>query len=405
MNEDNKYDALKEVFRRKLENHQVPVDSSDWKAINNRLNGKTSSAKKIIVIWSSIAASVAIILAMAFLHYDKGFDQLSGNHPFEKYLYEYSEPPNDKPALAPDSTGRETGIVVSQQPSRKRPAASSVNQINKIDYDNIEINRENNNEKTKAKDMMSFGESEKQLTAKQTDRQHHLPLTKKGHKGLLLAVSFHTNHINSNTGENTTMQSPLYESNFRSTNIYYSGDQVSSVNKALIPDNMTGEYLAPLSFGLSIRKNINKHYGVETGLVYTYLSSNYRWNDSTPFDATQQLHYLGVPVNGIIYLRNNQTKWNIYLSAGVMLEKGLRMETVRKQHLPDRVVTTRQKSNIDGWQWSLNSSAGISYRFADKMKLYLEPRLGYYFDNDQPESIRTDRPVAVGFGAGLQYSF
>jgi len=47
---------------------------------------------------------------------------------------------------------------------------------------------------------------------------------------------------------------------------------------------------------------------------------------------------------------------------------------------------------------------GISYRFANKMKLYVEPRLGYYFDNDQPMSIRTDRPVSVGIGAGLQYT-
>ena len=169
---------------------------------------------------------------------------------------------------------------------------------------------------------------------------------------------------------------------------------------------MDGEYLTPLSFGLTLRKNINTHLGIETGLVYTYLSSIYKWNDSTPFDATQQLHYLGIPVNGIIYLwNNNHSQWNVYISAGAMLEKGLWMNVVRNQYFQDRVVTTTQKSFIDGWQWSLNSSAGISYRFADKMTLYIEPRLSYYFNNNQPVSIRTRQSVSVGFGAGLQYSF
>jgi len=39
------------------------------------------------------------------------------------------------------------------------------------------------------------------------------------------------------------------------------------------------------------------------------------------------------------------------------------------------------------------------------MELYVEPRFSYYFDNNQPVSIRTDRPVSIGIGGGLRYSF
>ena len=124
-----------------------------------------------------------------------------------------------------------------------------------------------------------------------------------------------------------------------------------------------------------------------------------------PFDASQQLHYLGIPVNGVAYLWNNNSKWNVYFSAGAMLEKGLWMKTVCNQHFPNDMKTTTQEDNIDGWQWSLNSSIGISYRFTNKMKLYFEPRLSYYFDNNQPMSIRTEQPISIGIGAGLQYSF
>ena len=50
MNEDNKYDALKEIFSRRLENYQPPVDSSAWESINKRLNGKQNNTKKIVII-------------------------------------------------------------------------------------------------------------------------------------------------------------------------------------------------------------------------------------------------------------------------------------------------------------------------------------------------------------------
>jgi len=405
MNEDNKYDALKEIFSRGMENHELPVDSWVWEAINNRLNKKSSSIKKIIAIWSAIAASIAIILAMAFLHYDRESKQLNENHNLAENSYGYSETPNDKPAFTSDSTGCETHVVMPQQPSRNRLVTSSPviqeNQIDKSSYTNNDnnIDRKDNNEKTSAKGIAPLDESEKMVVPNQ------FPRTKKGDKGLLLSASFNTYNTNNRIENNTIIQPPSYVAMLRSTNNYQPGDKVSSPNKALIPDNTPGEHLAPLSFGLNIRKNINKHYGVETGLVYTYLSSNYRWNDPTLFNATQQLHYLGIPVNGIVYLWNSHSEWNVYFSAGAMLEKGLRMKTVRTQHLSDRLVTTTQKSNIDGWQWSLNSSVGISYRLADKVKLYVEPRLGYYFDSNQPVSIRTDQPVSIGFGAGLQLSF
>ena len=406
MNENNTHDALKEIFRRKLEDYRAFVEPSDWEVINKRLNG--NSRKKIIVMWSSIAASVAIILAMAMtiLHYAGESDPVFVNHNFPENPDKYSETQNDKPALVSDS---ETEI------SQRQPQNGGARTQGKHNNDNykdlkgfkgfkdlkdFEDFNDNNNNNGGSRRQPEGGEKQpkRSLTETQTERQHHFPVAGKGKHELLLAASFYTI---GDIGTNTPLQSPYSE-----TKIYAHGDKVLFPNKALIPDNTSGEYLPPLSFGLTVRKNINTHWGIETGLVYTYLSSHYRWHDATPFDATQQLHYLGIPVTGIVYLyNNNRQKWNVYVSAGVMSEKGLRMKTVRDQHLPDRVKTTTQNSGIDGWQWSLNGSVGVGYRLVDKINLYFEPRVGYYFAGDQPGSIRTDRPVSVGFGAGLQYSF
>ena len=397
MNDDNKYDAFKEVFRKKLENHQAPVDSSDWEAINRRLHGQSSSKKRLVAVWSAIAASLAILLTLAYLHNDRKPDQpLPKNPVVVENFPEYTEP---TPAVSIPAKKMQTN----KNSCKKDVKTENVNTVDSIQYRPIDAFQ-------KEKELEKEKEPEKQPTEKQAGKPQNNMLftadypshTKKRKRELLLAASFGTSQ---SIGINTTMQ---YMQNVVASDKseYFSPGDNSLSNNGLIPDNLEGEYSPPLSFGLSIRKNLDTHWGIETGLVYTYLSSTYRWNyGAIAFDATQQLHYLGIPLNGVFYLWNNNPRWNAYLSAGTMLEKGLWMKTVRNQHIQNQTITTIQKSNIDGWQWSLNSSLGISYRFTNKMELYVEPRFSYYFDNNQPVSIRTDRPVSIGIGGGLRYSF
>jgi len=168
MNEDNKYDAFKEIFSRKLENHQTPVDPSVWKEINRSLNRKSSTAKKIIVTWGSIAASVAILLVMAILYYDKGINQSSGNHKLEKKPYETLESPNDKPALISDSSKYETkhSHQVMYSSVQLRETKQEANQ--KTDYvEQSPRNDDYNNEKKRETDITPFRESKKMVTPKE----------------------------------------------------------------------------------------------------------------------------------------------------------------------------------------------------------------------------------------------
>ncbi len=398
MNEDNKYDSLKEIFQRNLENHRIPVDSSDWKRINNRLHGKSSSKKKSFALWGAVAASLAIILTLTYRFENSNVKEIADF----KNDNEYPKPKNDNLTLISDSVYCEKSYshqvkYSSLQGGTTKQTGSSENALPPIDCFEQSSRNDDNNDKTDVK------EPEKQPTEKQINKPENntliavdFPSIKKRKKNeLLLAASFGTN---SGIGNNTNYSTP-------ERNLLLDNGKNSFPNNELIPSNTDGEYSPPLSFGLSIRKNLNSHWGIETGLVYTYLSSVYRWNNGIASDATQQLHYLGIPLNGVVYLWNKNPKWNIYLSFGAMLEKGLWMKTTRNEHFGNYTTITTQKSDIDGWQWSLNSSLGISYRFTDKVEFYIEPRFSYFFDNDQPMSIRTDWPVSVGVGGGLRYSF
>lgn len=160
----------------------------------------------------------------------------------------------------------------------------------------------------------------------------------------------------------------------------------------------------PLSVGFSIRKNLNKRIGIETGLVYTCLVS--RMKDVYPVNrnARLQLHYLGVPVNLVVTLWDRQ-RWNIYLSGGAMMEKGLRSIYDLDVYSLNGSTSSTTRSGIQGLQWSLNLSAGVSYHFHSDWSLYLEPRYSYYFDNHQPVSSRTKNKTLFGVGAGIRFEF
>ena len=171
------------------------------------------------------------------------------------------------------------------------------------------------------------------------------------------------------------------------------------------PDRYASASYAPtLTFGLTVRKNVGKRLAVETGLVYSYLSTDLYGLEEMSGTASLGLHYLGIPVNLVVYAYKDK-RWSLYFSGGCMVEKG--MKSILKQDIrqSNSFYSSTTDSSIRGLQWSLNLSAGASYAFYRDWSLYLEPRFSYYFDNYQPRSIRTDKSTVVGVNAGVRFEF
>jgi hypothetical protein len=168
------------------------------------------------------------------------------------------------------------------------------------------------------------------------------------------------------------------------------------------PDFTDKTYNPALSFGLMARRNLGKTFSVESGLMYTYLSSSFKRSDFFTYDATLSLHYLGIPVNLIARFWKSKN-WEFYVSGGGMVEKGLRSVYVQHQIMGNQTITTTANTNIDGLQWSVNSGLGLTYKIQPKIGLYFEPKFSYFFENNQPVSTRTDQPVSFGLTAGLRF--
>jgi len=172
-------------------------------------------------------------------------------------------------------------------------------------------------------------------------------------------------------------------------------------------DNMSREeftnihHRLPFSFGITARKSLGKDSGVESGLVYTYLSSRFEWNGH---NAHQSLHYIGIPVNMVVYFGNSKSNWQVYLSGGFTIEKCARAVYRQERRQNSEIRNTDVKSSsIGGLQWSLNGALGVNYRLDKGWGIYFEPRVGYSFDCNQPISVRTEMPVFFGINMGLNY--
>ena len=162
----------------------------------------------------------------------------------------------------------------------------------------------------------------------------------------------------------------------------------------------------PVSVGITVQKELNNRLALETGLVYTYLSSNLTAGGAAYYTQNQQLHYLGIPLK----LNWNFLKkryFNLYLSGGGMLEKCVHGELSAQYEMNNRPPFSNDETlHINQLQWSVSASAGISFKLASHISLYAEPGIVYYFDDGSDIStIRKEKPFNINLQAGLRFNF
>ena len=142
----------------------------------------------------------------------------------------------------------------------------------------------------------------------------------------------------------------------------------------------------PVRFGLSVQYQLNNCLALHSGISYTYLYSEF---DDTYYGNSydQKLHYLGIPL-GMTWQLWSARQFRFYLSAGAMLEK---------------CVRTNLEGSEKPWQWSVDGAAGVEYGFTRQFGFYLEPSLGYYFDDGTAlEHYYKKHPFAPSIEFGLR---
>lgn len=179
------------------------------------------------------------------------------------------------------------------------------------------------------------------------------------------------------------------------------------------------EHNQPISLGLTISKRIAPRFSIETGLVYTYLSSRLTSASSFNIKESQRFYYLGIPFY-INYTLYKAGKTNIYLSAGAMVQKDVRGEYVSNVNIPilggvsndvleifySEPYYIKKSISQSNLQLSTHLNLGVSYPIYRKVSLYGAFGGAYYFDaGNEYRTIFSDRPFQLDLNLGVRFDF
>lgn len=232
-------------------------------------------------------------------------------------------------------------------------------------------------------------------TVRKTERRViHYPSTRRSHPMSIGA------YVRGAQSGNSVIPSELPAgSGFLADNdVYGSGDMIHPSRVPVLPMGRSGvrtHHKLPVKGGLSLRYSLDDRWSVQTGVNYSYHSSEIEMGGE---DIDQQLHFIGVPV-AVGYNVWGNRHVNVYLTAGGEVEKlvkGRRTVSYTGQQCNEDVKMSRP-------QLSVQMSAGAEYRATRAVSLYIEPGVSYHFDNGSGVStIYSDKPFEFGLSMGVR---
>lgn len=450
---DDVRDPFSEYLRQRLENHRLPIDDRGWEEMEARMQAQRPVSRRFsslrrAVVWIAAAVMAAFILLVPFLQEER-----------RSLTADKVALPPEQPALAPERSFPSDTMSMPPAPSsvlsptgriQENAILSEARRPLSVDKDTLSsLSTEPVAETVDSVSVpvadVSIPSSEEVLAdATQGASEPSSPAP-------LPSLDARTKAIRRSLGDQTEsarksgspIASPVHASDGWllaarvgtegyaslpdgwSYNLDASQDPSSDcvpggpsdlppINPHPVPPSLPqdispedfadADYLPPLSFGLTVRKRLTSRVGIETGLVYTYLASRFSQPGVPRLEAKQELHYLGIPLNAVVYLYN-RSRWDFYFMGGGMVEKGVQSVYSVTGYQSYDILTRTERKAVNGLQWSLNVSVGLSYRFYGPWSFYLEPRFSYYFDTNQPASIRTDKPLGFGLGGGIRFAF
>ena len=188
------------------------------------------------------------------------------------------------------------------------------------------------------------------------------------------------------------------------------GAPVSSTHATTgIQEKSLSTYGVPLTLGLGARFDLTDKWSIGTGIdwsllsrsftgIYTEVGSEGVVTKSINAEIQNDLHYIGIPLNVYYNIFTNRNL-KFYVWGGGEAEKGL----VNSFRIQNGTGDIRYKESVSGLQWSTALGLGLEFTLNDFLGLYIDPSARYYFDCNQPNSVRTAKPYMLNFEVGLRF--
>lgn len=363
-------DELTNLFRSRLEHAEMPVRDNFWEQLENDIPVVLHNRRRMIMRRFSAAASVLLILGCA----SAAFWYFSPKDEIADAFQQVAVSNGIKGTIIQDGIKEElTPVPISHVAANNKPVRiiSGMHEVEDMEDDDF-----------------SFSISMSLSITEEYGYQYNQNQRAGGIENV-------RTHSQEQQVAGTPDATPGEEKKDRKWSVGLAVSATPGAGFTEIASSVPGQELynqikhkPSLSAGITLKRELSKHFALETGLVYTQLNSELSGNTEGHFQQDQKLHYIGIPLKAS-YSMLDTGKLDFYASAGGMLEK-----------------CVAGKTKPDPLQFSLTAGLGLEYKFNDRMSVYAEPGLSYSFDDGSPvTTIRKEKPLNFNLLCGVRMTY
>jgi len=162
----------------------------------------------------------------------------------------------------------------------------------------------------------------------------------------------------------------------------------------------------PITWSLTLRYKLNSNFGLETGVSYSRLKSEFEvGSNGNAINEQQTIHYLGIPLKGLYNIYNGR-QWSIYGSMGVNMEIPVYAPLNTDYYLNGKKEATEKSTLNAPLQWSVGTGLGLQYHLTPNLGFFVEPSLQYYIPTGSNiETYRTEHPFTFSVPLGIRITW
>lgn len=399
----NKADRFEENLREKLKDYERPVPEDIWKGIEQGMAGRRKRGRKLMPIWYATAgiAAAACLLVVMYMGNDTQMRQtvaeterkynaakttgnttdntmdnrdiaritaMTGNGTQERTRAGHLAAP------ATDDEGSIMTATEEKQPGDNGGEAGNTGSTRPEENDNRQGKLTGKEQEERIRNGNPLNDSRKDRPAN---------IRRRGMGGRLSASIYGTGVPSSQNGMAGDMA-------LSSSSVNIAG--YKNMLQAVTPEPaIEARHNIPFKFGVSLRYGLARNIGIEGGVRYTMLRSKFTRKPSYA-ETHQNVGMIGIPIALTYKIYGNRT-FETYGSIGGEVAKTVKAD--------DDVYSDLAKP----WQLSANVAIGAQYNITPAIGIYIEPSVGYYFDNGSDlRTTYSDHPVNFNISIGLRFS-
>ncbi len=426
-------DPFKHFVKNKLVDYKKEVPHSGWEKLESSLFvvQKTNIVRKKWLV-SSVAAIAAAFIGVFFV-----LQNTDQELPIQTAEYKVTPQVKDSAnedaliskqdstddikesaiALFADNTSSKQqdkkGLAVTKRETESSLIVSTDTPINKIDLEPSSSNDKGAKKESKSNNIDE--ETKQQMIqdfineGKRSYEFNDNTTTKKKSK---IAISLSGRSGLTSSQQTNTLPTTLRASLSDSYSTYTLSKMKADNDEKEVNPESEVNHNQPVSFGILTSFDLTPKLQIETGIIYTYLSSETK-NKSHDFRNSEkiQFHYLGIPVN-LNYTVLSLNKLNLFLSAGAMIEKDLvgtiKYEDEKTNSLLSSKSANEKSSRINQKkpQFSLATGVGITYPIYNEVSLFGKIGGRYYINaNNEFKTYYSAEKFGLDIQLGIKLNF